>query len=198
MKVGARTRPGPVPDSPLQQRSGARNHPIAPTKLPRVWSTAQRRATREGRGKTAVYAPREGDTPPRPRRQGRRIPGGAYPRESGEILSQRPTTHRPQHHRTAQPFGFLLSRLHSHDPRKRRRGHEAETGSLRRGWSALWPLSRRSKTAQGRNLRSRRRRPRRANVEFTGSSKHPLGVGDKRGAEAPHRPPGAPLPKGVT
>lgn len=181
------------------KRSGARNHPIAPTELPRVWSTAQRRAARGGRGGTAVCTPREGDTPPRPRRQGRRIPGGADPRESGEILSQRPTTHRPQHHRTAKPFGFLLSRAHSHDPPWGRRGCGAATSGLRRGWRALWPLSRRSKTAQGRNRNGRegdhldgRTRGTRGRVGY------PLGVDGQRGAGAPHRLPGAPLVKGVT
>jgi len=38
-----------------------------------------------------------------------RLSGGAYPRKSGEILSQRPTIHRPQHSRTAEPFGVRLS-----------------------------------------------------------------------------------------
>lgn len=99
-----------------------------------------------------MCTPREGGTPPRTHRQSRRIPGGAYPRESGEILSQRPTTHRPQHLRTGLPFGILLPPPHNHGARRRRRGHEAGTGGLRRGWSALWPLSRRSKAAQGRNV----------------------------------------------
>lgn len=49
------------------------------------------------------------------------------------------------------PSEFGCRQLTDHDPRVGRRGREAGTVGLRRGWSALWPLSRRSKTTQGRN-----------------------------------------------
>ena len=65
-------------------------------------SGPRRRDTRPVRdGETAVYTPRKKDTPPRSRRRDRRIPGGAYPLTSGDIFSQRPLIHRPQHRRRA-------------------------------------------------------------------------------------------------
>ena len=48
----------------------------------------------------------------------RRIPGEAYPQKSGEILSQRPTIHRPQHTQRAKLFGVRLSISSQPPPQK--------------------------------------------------------------------------------
>ena len=52
--------------------------------------------------------------------RGQRIPSGAYPRKSGEILSQRPTIHRPHRARRAEPFGIRLSCPSTAPPRETR------------------------------------------------------------------------------
>jgi hypothetical protein len=89
-------------------RRGSRDHPFAPTEFPKGWSTTEARATREGVDRSAVCTPQEEDARNDHSDRGRRLLNRACPQESGEILSQRPTIHRPQPTRKAGPIGVRL------------------------------------------------------------------------------------------
>ena len=79
-----------------------------------------------------------------------RLSGGAYPRKSDEILSQRPTIHRPQHTRTARPFGVRLSNHLTTTVTEARPLRSVKTGDRCRGWNVLRTLSPQSKIPQVR------------------------------------------------
>jgi hypothetical protein len=117
LSEGARMNSSSATGTPFGLKIGSRDHPFAPTEFPKMWSTTEARAAHEGVDGTAIYTPREEDARGRSRRSNdQRIPNRAYPRKSGEILSQRPTIHRPQHCRKARPLGVQLSSPEDHHP----------------------------------------------------------------------------------
>ena len=94
--AGARTDPSPILQTSLALKRDPQDHPIAPTEFPKAWSTPETPRP-NGALETLRYT-HLGRRTPRPSHvdRGQRIPSEAYPPKSGEILSQRPTIHRPQ------------------------------------------------------------------------------------------------------
>ena len=107
--AGTRTNPSPASGSPFPSRTNPRDHPIAPSEFPKIWSTPEGPAAREGVGGLRYTHLKR--RIPRPSHVDQRSTdtGRGLPPEIWRIYSQRPTIHRPQPPRKARPFGVQMS-----------------------------------------------------------------------------------------
>jgi hypothetical protein len=126
--------------TPFRLKTGSRGHPFAPTEFPKTWSTAgPARPVEALTGLRYTHLKRRTPQPGHVDR-GQRLPGRAYPRKSGEITSQRPTIHRPQH-----PQKVSLLEFRCPSPRRRRPGIRTPSFRLRQKiFAAAGTCSRRS------------------------------------------------------